>query len=433
VPATPTPTPSPLPTPTGPAQLPTHVVVIVQENRSVDNLFNGFPGADTVRAGLDSHGQMEQLRPVPLDAPFDVDHAYGGFLIEYDGGKMDGWDNVRRPCTEPQIGCTYTTAYGYVPPEQVAPYWSLAKQFTLADHVLQTNESSSFPAHQYLIAGQSGGFDADHLAMADSPRPTTAGCPIPKRLVPTINMTDSFPAKEGDMIFPCLDYRTIFDAVAAKNLTWRYYAPSHQPNYNIWVAPFAVAHIWNTEARNNVVTPETQILTDVANHALPNLAYVVPEASLSDHSGGCTLLGPDWVGSVVNAIGTSPYYWKNTTVLIVWDDWGGWFDHYAIRRPADSPNDPYEYGFRVPLVAISAYARPSYVDHTPRDFSAILGFIEHVFGLPSLGARDKNTDDLFPMFQFTSLRPLHYKPVDTNGYTPSYFLHRPVDTSPVDY
>src|ERR1700722_12941082 len=101
VPPTPTPTPTPVPTPTGPAQLPTHVVVIVEDNRTVDNLFNGFPGADTVRAGLDSHGQMQQLRPVPLDAPFDVDHAYGGFLVEYDGGKKGGWEGGDPPSPAP--------------------------------------------------------------------------------------------------------------------------------------------------------------------------------------------------------------------------------------------------------------------------------------------------------------------------------------------
>jgi phospholipase C len=312
------------------------------------------------------------------------------------------------------------------------PYWTLASHFAFADHVLQTNEGSSFPAHQYLIAGQSGGFDHDHLAMADSPNSATAGCPVAGLIVPTIDMTTSFPSTEANPIFPCLNYNTIFDLLAAKQLTWRYYAPSYQYKYNIWVAPFAVSHIWNTNARYNVVTPETQVLTDIQDHTLANVSYVVPETQYSDHSGNCTLQGPDWVATVVNAVGESKYYWKNTTVLVVWDDWGGWYDHYVPNRPARSPNDPYEYGFRVPLIAISAYSRPAYVDHTERNYAAILGFIEHVFGLPSLNTRDADTDDLSPMFQFTSLHPLPYVPIDTNGFTPSYFLNHKIDTSPLD-
>jgi phospholipase C len=431
---TPTPIPTPVPTPTGPARLPTHIVVIVQENRTVDNLFNGFPGADTVRTGLNSFGKMQPLQRVPLDAVFDVDHSYKTFVEEYDDGKMDGWNKAGFVCPQGGVPCTGLTQYGYVPPEQVAPYWTLAKQFTMADHVLQTNESSSFPAHQYLIAGQSGGYDADHLAMADSPTHTTSGCPHTHLIVvPTINMTTSYPGVLDHPILPCLDYRTIFDLMDEKGLTWRYYAPSFQYTYNIWVAPFAISHIWNSNLKYNVVTPQTTILTDIQNHQLASLSYVIPEDKLSDHSGNCTLAGPDWVATVVNAIGESKYYWKNTAVFVVWDDWGGWFDHYVPTKPADSPNDPYEYGFRVPLIGISAYSRPGYVDHTPRDFSAILGFVERSFDLPSLNARDKTTDDLFSMFQFTSLHPLRYVPIDTNGYTPSYFLRHPIDTSPIDY
>jgi phospholipase C len=429
--ATPTPVPTrtPTPAPTGPAVLPSHVVVIIQENRTVDNLFNGFPGADTVRQGRNSQGQMVTLAPVDLDVKWDVAHAYNAFVTEYNNGAMNGWDRATLACfisyCPPPV-----TAFAYVKPAEVAPYWELAKQFAFADHVLQTNEGSSFPAHQYLIAGQSGGGDSDHLAMADSPDTPTGGCNINHATIPTIDMTKPFPAVEGSPIFPCLDYNTILDEMTAKGLSWRYYTPTFN---NIWAAPIAIQHIWFSSAAQNIVAPETQILSDVANHQLANLSYVVPELSLSDHSGWSTLQGPDWVGTVVNTIGSDPYYWKNTTVIVLWDDWGGWFDHYATHHPSDSPQNPYEYGFRVPLIAISGYVKwAGYVDHTPRDMTALLGFLEHVFGLPSLGQRDRSTDDLFSMFDFNLLTPLPYKRVDTGGFTPSTFRYRLTDTRTVD-
>ena len=85
-------TPTPSPTPTGPERLPSHVVVIIQENRSFDNLFNGYPGADTAQSGLNSRGETVPLQPVPLNAEFDVGHAYGAFVVEYNNGAMNGWD-----------------------------------------------------------------------------------------------------------------------------------------------------------------------------------------------------------------------------------------------------------------------------------------------------------------------------------------------------
>jgi len=425
----PLPTRTPTPAPTGPAVLPSHVVVLIQENRSVDNLFNGFPGADTVTSGVNSKGQTVQLQPIGLNVHWDVGHAYSAFVTEFNNGKMNGWDLAPLACF---IGSCPppVTPFAYVKPADVVPYWELAKEFSLADHVLQTSEGSSFPAHQYLIAGQSGGGDSDHLAMADSPDTPTGGCNINHATIPTIDMRASFPAVEGNPIFPCLDYNTIFDELTAKGLSWRYYTPTFN---NIWAAPIAIHHIWFTSQAQNIVAPETRILTDIAAHKLANVSYVVPEVSLSDHSGYATLQGPDWIGTVANAIGDDPYYWKNTTVIVLWDDWGGWFDHYATHHPPNFPHDPYEFGFRVPLIAISAYVKQAgYVDHTPRDMTAVLGFLEHVFGLSSLGQRDRDTDDLFPMFNFNSLSPLPYKRVDTGGYTPSTFRYRITDTRDVD-
>ena len=127
-----------------------HVVIIIQENRTVDNLFNGFPGADTVRVGARRIGPV-LLRPVDLAYPADVDHQHRAWVTEYDGGRMDGFVNV---ATTPKQSREFP--YAYVPENQVEPYWTMAERFTFADRMFQSNTGPSFPAHLYLVAGQAG-------------------------------------------------------------------------------------------------------------------------------------------------------------------------------------------------------------------------------------------------------------------------------------
>ncbi|HET9096162.1 MAG TPA: alkaline phosphatase family protein, partial [Candidatus Baltobacteraceae bacterium] len=126
-----------------------HIVVIIQENRSVDNLFHGFPGADTVDYGLNHTGYVK-LHPVSLGFGADVDHQHKAFVQEYDGGRMDGWDRVATlPRQDPNF------PYAYVPRNEVEPYFDMAQQYTFADRMFQSNTGPTFPAHLYLIAGQS--------------------------------------------------------------------------------------------------------------------------------------------------------------------------------------------------------------------------------------------------------------------------------------
>ena len=123
-----------------------HVVVIMQENRSFDHLFNGFPGADTVQTGM-NHGISIPLRPTPLGNGPDLDHTHTGWWRQWDNGKMDNFAGDAK---------TTATAYSYIDPKEIAPDWTLAKEFTLGDRMFQSNTGPSFVAHQYMIAGQSG-------------------------------------------------------------------------------------------------------------------------------------------------------------------------------------------------------------------------------------------------------------------------------------
>jgi phospholipase C len=127
----------------------------------------------------------------------------------------------------------------------------------------------------------------------------------------------------------------------------------------------------------------------------------------------------------VNAVGNSSY-WANTAIIITWDDWGGWYDH--VSPPIINS---YEYGFRVPMIVVSPYARPAYISHVPHDFGSIVKFVESTFGLQSLGYADAPADDLSDCFDF-SQAPLAFHAFAAPLHA-SYFLndHRP-PTDPDD-
>jgi phospholipase C len=123
--------------------------------------------------------------------------------------------------------------------------------------------------------------------------------------------------------------------------------------------------------------------------------WVIPTGQNSDHPGpNGNTGGPSWVSSIVNKIGQSPCtdtvngkrltYWQDTAIIITWDDWGGWYDHEPptlLSVPQQGQGD-YQYGFRVPLVVVSAYTPQGYIDNLRYDFGSILRFVEHNFGIP---------------------------------------------------
>jgi phospholipase C len=389
-----------------PGQVIQHVVIVIQENRSVDNLFNGFPGADTAQTGKRHDGSIVRLHAVSLNDPVDVDHARQTFLNSYDRGKMDGFNTIG---TLPKRDGDYP--YAFVPPSETRPYWTLARTYTFADETFESVGGPSFPAHQYLISGESG-------TAVDNPNRTASGvfwwgCDSPKGV--TVALLGPNGA-DGRRVFPCFDYPTLADVLDGHHISWRSYAPTSNDLGSIWSAFDAIKHIrYGSDWGTNVVTPQTRVLADIAAESLPAVSWVTPDFRSSDHSqygiGGRALaartdLGPQWVASIANALGKSAL-WKSTVMIVVWDDWGGWYDHVAPPQL-----DAMGLGFRVPMIVISPYAKRGYVSHHRHEFGSILKFTETVFGLPVIGTTDRRADDLSDCFDF-SQTPRPYVTVET--------------------
>jgi phospholipase C len=389
--ATPTSGATATPPGTGPAGVIKHVVVIIQENRSFDNLFNGFPGADTVQSGGTSTGAVVPLKPVGLtDSSIDLDHNHTTWYRTYAGGKLY-FDLVSAG------GGTSLTPYSYVPPAQNAPYFTLAQHYTLADRMFQSNTGPSFVAHQYIVAGSTQ--VAPGVIVAENPLPDLKG--IWGCDEPSYNKAATLAPNgvDGPGVFPCFTYPTIADELDAKSLSWKYYAPAIGTGFGgIWSAFDANKQIrYGTDWTTKVISPETTVLSDLqAGTPLPDVTWVVPSFQNSDHPGNGSATGPAWVTSIVNAIGASPN-WNSTAIFVVWDDWGGWFDHVSPPQI-----DSMGLGFRVPLIVISPYAKHGYVSHVQHEFGSILKFTEETFGLAPLAASDTRADDFADCFDYTA-------------------------------
>ncbi len=371
-----------------------HIVIIVQENRSVDDLFQFLPGANTQSYGPASHGNRRiQLQPESLAAPYDLGHGHPNWITEYANGAMNGFD--QELCTGT---CPKDSAFSYVPQSDVGPYYSLAETYAFADNFFQSNQGPSFPAHQYLVSGTSTVSDGSANKAASNPAPVgSGGCDSPQgSLVQVITPQGTEPLNLR--MYPCFKRQSIMNEMDAAGVTWKYY--QSKSGAGIWNAVDAIYSIWSNPAEMaaNVVTPSSQILTDIANNQLADVVWVTPTRQASDHPGSTDGSGPSWVGSIVNAIGNSQY-WNNTAILITWDDWGGFYDHVT-----PTVYNSYELGFRVPLVIVSPYAKSHYVSHVQYEFGSILKFTEETFGLPSLNTTDARANDLSDLFNFSQQR-----------------------------
>jgi phospholipase C len=418
-----------------------HVVVIFQENRTPDNLFHDpvliANGADVASSGTNSQGQTVPLTPTSLGVDYDLSHAHSAFVAMYDGGKMDGADRVPVHCAIGATNCPpLNPQFMYVQASDVGPYFQMAEQYTFADRMFQTNQGPSFPAHQFIISGTSAPTATSNLFAVENPQGAkgSAGCIAPP--AEFVYLIDPFGAVSS-ATYPCFEHAALTDELDAKGITWRYYTPSAG---SIWTAPNAIQHLCGPNATppnatactssdwvNNVVLYTTQnpapILTDIANNQLPAVSWVIPAGVNSDHAGStATTGGPSWVASIVNAIGTSPY-WSDTAILITWDDWGGWYDHVAppVINDGESWGSGYVYGFRVPLLAISPYARAGHISHVTHDFGSILNFIEKTFDLSSLGYADAYADDLSDCFDFRQT-PIAFQTINAPVQA-EFFLH----------
>jgi phospholipase C len=391
-----------------------HVVVVIQENRTMDNLFassiiaNGgpYPGANVVQTAQ-INGKPVPMRSTPFEYPADPSHSHASLVGEWANGTMSGFpkDYITVSPGFPPPPKNFPLAY--VPDFETIIYHKLAQRYALADKNFAPRLVPTFPSHIFLITAQSQAAD-DPTAFVNWGCDSKPGTTVPV-----------FGPKETVIMpgpFPCFNNPTIGDLLDRGHVTWKYYTGAIGNTVDAALNVYdAIKHIrYGPDWNRNVSTPMSNVLADIQNCKLPQVSYVTPTWLNSDHGGSLSNGGPGWVGSIYLALeqslkakSPSCRYYGNTAMILTWDDSGGWYDHVAPPKGPDGTN----WGFRIPIVVISPWARSNfikgnkkftpYVSHTLRETTSIIRFIEKNWALGNLGERDASGDALADMFDYS--------------------------------
>jgi phospholipase C len=378
-----------------------HVVIIMQENRSFDQYFGTFPGADGI-PGLDGNPGAVPCVADPLNggcvAPFHDtnDKNFGGphgaanATADMDctnaaartGCQMDGFvaqaENGQN-CTSNDPNCSPCAAstrtqcidaMGYHDGGEIPNYWAYASNFVLQDHMSEPNASWSLPEHLFQVSEWSA-FCTDPL----NPNSCTNALQNPN-------------ASDGLEHYAWTDMTYLLHQ---QNVSWGYYVfqgtePDCESDSAMTCAPVQqgpkTPGIWNplpsfTDVAQDGELGSIQTLsnffTAAQNGTLPAVSWIDPNGKVSEHPTALVSAGQTYVTGLVNAIMRSPD-WSSTAIFLSWDDWGGFYDH--VVPPIADANG---YGLRVPGIVISPYARTGLIDSQTLSHDAYNKFIEDDF------------------------------------------------------
>jgi phospholipase C len=387
-----------------------HVVFLMQEDHTFDNYFSAFPGVDQpadvclpnwiptpaptptpVRSpeatASASTGETTSPSPSPSSTSratakaspsptavptattcyrryhltshrtTDPNHSAEAADRAYDSGKMDGFS-----AAQAQYNLDAGLPMGYYDGSDLPLYYNLATDYVLAQRFFSSVWGPSTKNHMFSVAAQTGG---------------------------------TLPANG-------YEFATIFDRLEEAGVSWKFYVQNYEPSINfrnkgvgmdpkesqmIWDPLASFARFLDDPALSSRIVDLQQYYTDLQNDQLPAVAYLVP-SGLSEHPPGDITVGQTFgVGTVTSLMRSSA--WKTSVEVITWDDWGGWYDH-VVPPQVDADG----YGFRVPALIISPYAKSGTIDNTTYDFTSVLRLIEDNWGLAPLTARDATANSI---------------------------------------
>ena len=361
-----------------------HIIIIDKENHSFDNLFGAFPGADGAMSAQMPDGKRAPLLHTPDHTLLDIAHAGDAAAFATNNGRMNRFSELPGAIQDGR-----DIADSQYRQSDIPTYWDYAKRFALDDHFFATIQGPSFPNHLVTIAASSAN-------TFDNPRGQSHhawGCDGGR-----YSVVDALNPRTGAqyLVRPCFNIPTMADTFQRYHVSWKYYAPGAYKAGYIWSAFDAIRHIRYSSLWRTQVPSDTSFIRDVKDGKLPQVSWLVTSEVASDHPPYSMCVGENWTVKQINSVMRSSY-WKNTLIVLTWDDFGGFYDHVA------PPHLNYlSLGIRVPTILISPYARGGYVDHTRMDFTSILRFIEQDFGLPALNQLDRHANSLLSSLHFTA-------------------------------
>jgi phospholipase C len=374
-----------------------HVVVIMQENRSFDQYFGTFPGADGLPV---QNGQFTTCVPDPAtgtcvkpyhdssDLNYGGPHGQANATADINGGNMDGFiaqalkgqQTVCSSPDDPSCGGNGKSGgsdvMGYHDAREIPNYWTYAQDFVLQDHMFEPNASWSLPEHLFMVSEWSA-----KCSNAADPQSCVNALQNPGQAAVKAN---------GNTPNPLYAWTDLTYLLHKNSVSWKYYvAQGTQPDCEDDQATCAAQpqtvgtpNIWNPLPWFTTVQQDGQIgniqtignfYTDAKSGQLPAVSWVVPNGKVSEHPTALVSDGQTYVTTLINTLMSGPD-WNSTAIFLAWDDWGGFYDH--VTPPTVDLNG---YGLRVPAMVISPYARRGYIDHQTLSFDAYVKFIEDDF------------------------------------------------------
>ncbi|MGA9271850.1 MAG: alkaline phosphatase family protein, partial [Candidatus Cybelea sp.] len=282
----------------------TKIFVIVQENRTVDNLFQNFPGAHTQPYGYNGSKKIT-LTPVDLATPLDLGHSLGDYNRDTGcpGAPILSGGTIIFSCPmngfQAPSGSYGINAYQYVKATDTKPYFDMGEQYVFGDTMFQSNLDGSYVSHQYLVAGQ-----ANSATDFPVPAPCNGSMATPKAQWVTAEREYG---KDPKYITACQTYKTVItQELENASLKWRYYVGASGSGLAFWDPFFWIISGYGYyNNHKNIVSPPCQFLSDIGTSSYaPDVTWITPSNQDSDHAGnGFTVnrYGPDWLMAVVNA------------------------------------------------------------------------------------------------------------------------------------
>ncbi|MGH9125637.1 MAG: alkaline phosphatase family protein [Acidimicrobiales bacterium] len=371
-----------------------HVVILMLENHSFDNLFGTLGRGDGFN--LDSHGRPTATNPysdgrvqrafhmpTTCQLPSTPSNDWTASHNAYDNGANDGF--VSTTVSAASATMVGAVAMGYWNGDDLPFTHSLAKEFPIGDRWFGSMLGPTHPNRRFLIAGTSSGL--------------------------TFDVSTSLPGLPGDAAFLKPVAGTIFNSLDDHGVSWTNYSATFPTGATPELYPL---NDLATGTRNRKPLP--QFFTDTAAGELAEVVLIDPDYSTQTQENPQNLVvGEALLAMVVNALGGSRL-WGSTMLVVTYDESGGYYDH--VPPPPAVPPDNVapvvmegeqrydgfaRYGFRVPSVVVSPYAKPGHVSHLVYDHTSILGLIERKWNLPALTYRDANANDLTDFLDLQAL------------------------------
>ncbi|MGH2590829.1 MAG: phospholipase C [Actinomycetota bacterium] len=340
------------------------VVYLMMENRSFDNLYGRFPGANGTTVGV-KFGREVPLSPAPHWLPGDLPHDRAAHLNAANGGTYDGFGIG-------QFGDPW--AYTVFEESMVPNYYAWARDYVLCDNFFASVAGPSYPNHFFFVAGQAGGVldnpeNIETRRLDDGRLFKSWGCDAVGENVYVFVKDDKGNLTKHDT---CFGFRTVPEQLEEAGVGWAYYSAQPGQSGYFWNALNGMANVFHTDLWRvgDTIRWVDRLVGDIAAERLPAVTWVTPRFELSDHPPESTCFAHDWLTDVVNALMRKPA-WEHTALFLTWDEWGGFYDHVVPPEV-----DALGLGFRVPMLAISPYSRRGYIDDAVGEFSSPVKFIQ---------------------------------------------------------